>query len=75
MIEIRLTGDDPEVYAQLVASTLYGHPIADPDPTLACTGKLVRDQQEQEERRRPSRHAMPTVDFQRIDPEDDWTDV
>lgn len=75
VIEIQVQGDDPQVFAELVASTLYGHPVAEPDPTLACTGQLVREQQEEAERNRPSRNAMETVDFARLEPDEDWTDV
>lgn len=75
VIKIQVQGDDPQVHAELVASTLHGHPVAEPDPTLACAGKLVREQQEEAERRRPGRGDMATVNFQTIEADEDWTDI
>lgn len=74
MIEIQIDGGDPHL-AELIASTLHGHPVDDPASTTAQVGKLVRQQQEQVERERPSREEIQTVNFALIDDETDWTDV
>jgi hypothetical protein len=76
MIEIQIQGGgDPHALAELIASTLHGHPLVDPSTGLAQVGKLVRERQESAERERPSRQELETVNFARIDPDDDWTDV
>lgn len=76
MIEIEVKcGQDPKALAELIASTLPGHPLEDPDSDLACTGRLVREQQEQAEQQRPSWQQMETVNFQTIEDDQDWTDV
>jgi hypothetical protein len=76
MIEIQVDGDDePEVLADLIASTLHGHLVPDPQSDLATVGKLVREQIEEEERHRPSREQLETVDFAKIDDETDWSDL
>lgn len=76
MIDIQIeSGGDPEVLAELIASTMYGLPVTDPSPDLVTVGKLVREQQEQDERRRPSREQIETVNFALIDDELDWSDV
>jgi hypothetical protein len=76
MIDIQIRGDgNPQVLADLIASTLHGHPVPDPSSDLAAVGKLVREQIEQAEARRPSREQIETVDFAKIDDETDWSDL
>jgi hypothetical protein len=76
MIDIQITsGGDPQVLAELIASTMYGVPVSDPESDLTTVGKLVREQQEQVEQRRPSRQQIETVNFALIDDETDWSDV
>lgn len=76
MIDIQIeSGGDPEVLAELIASTVYGMPVTDPCSDLVTVGKLVREQQEQHEQRRPSRQQIETVNFALIDDELDWSDV
>ena len=76
MIDIQIkSGGDPETLAELIASTLHGHIPADPNSDLAAVGKLVREQQEQAEAKRPSREQIETVNFAKIDDEEDWSDV
>ena len=79
MIEIHVDGvdgdDEPEVLADLIASTLHGHLVPDPQSDLAQVGKLVREQLEEQERRRPPRDKAETVDFAKIDDETDWSDL
>ena len=74
MIEIQITsGGDPQVLADLIDSTMYG--VSDPQSDLTTVGKLVREQQEQDEQRRPSRQQIETVNFALIDDEVDWSDI
>jgi hypothetical protein len=74
MIEIEVkSGPAPEALAELIAATLHGQ--SSEDATMATTGKLVREQQEQAELKRPSVHDMQTVNFQTVDDEIDFSDV
>lgn len=74
MIEIEVRGgQDPQALAELIASTLHGMPV--PDPTMVETGKLVRQQLEDAETRRPSLHDMQTVNFETLDEDLDFSDV
>jgi hypothetical protein len=76
MIDIRIKSDgDPEVLAELISSTMYGAGGADPESDLTTVGKLVREEQEKDEQRRPSRQQIETVNFALIDDETDWSDV
>jgi hypothetical protein len=76
MIDIRIkAGGDPQVLAELISTTVYGVPAAEADAELNTVGKLVREQQEQDEQRRPSREQIETVDFAKIDDELDWSDL
>ena len=74
MIDIQIDGGDPHL-AELIASTLHGHPVADPSSSVAQVGKFVREQQEAAETTRPSREQIETVNFALIDDETDWTDI
>ena len=76
MIEIEVKGRcDAHALAELIAATLHGHIPTDTHSPAATTGKLVREQQEEAERRRPSRDQIETVNFVTIDPENDWSDL
>jgi hypothetical protein len=76
MIEIEVKGDsDPQALAELIAATLHGHVLSDTQSPAVITGKLIREQQEEAERRRPSRNQIETVNFTTIDDDLDWTDV
>jgi hypothetical protein len=76
MIDIHVdSDDDPQVLAELIASTLHGHIAPDPNSSLADIGRLVREEMEQAELERPSRQQLETVNFAKIDDETDWTDV
>lgn len=76
MIDIQIKDDgDPQVLADLIASTLHGHIAPDPQSDLAAVGKLVREELERAERKRPSRQQVETVNFAKIDDETDWSDV
>ena len=76
MIDIHITGDgEPEALADLIASTLYGHIVPDPQSDLAAIGKLVREQQERFEEKRIPRGQVETVDFAKLDADLDWSDL
>jgi hypothetical protein len=76
MIEIEVKGgSDPQALAELIAATLHGHIPADAQSPAITTGKLVREQQEEAERRRPSHDQIETVNFTTIDDDLDWTDL
>lgn len=76
MIDIQIESDgDPQVLAELIASTLHGHIAPDPASDLAAIGKLVREQQERDEQKRPSHEEIDTVNFATIDDDEDWSDV
>lgn len=68
MIDIRVKSDrDPRVLADLIAQT-HG---AEKDNLR----KDVQEAREELTRERPSRQELETVNFQRLDSENDWTDV
>lgn len=73
MVDIKVTGDDqPEALAQLIASL---EAEAQGAGSAAEVAELVKLEQAAAERTRPSVQEIPTVDFARLDPEADWTDV
>lgn len=74
MIDVQILGGDPHL-AELIASTLYGHPLPDTSSSAVQAGKFVREQQEEVEVTRPSRQEIETVNFALIDADQDWTDV
>jgi hypothetical protein len=80
MIDIQIKSEsdgdsEAQALAELIASTLHGHIAPDPQSDLAAVGKLVRDELERAEQRRPSRQQIETVDFAKIDDDLDWSDV
>jgi hypothetical protein len=73
MIDIQIkAGGDPGALAQMIAST-HGEDVR--DPAVAQVATLVREHQEQTERTRPSRNELETVDFDKLDADNDWSDV
>ena len=76
MIEIEVkSGQDTQALAELIAATLHGEVIADPQSTATMTGKLIREQQEEAERKRPSHDQIETVNFETIDDDLDWSEI
>lgn len=74
MIEIEVKGGHhPEALAELIASAINGEPVAHPEAETA--GQLIRTEQEAAESRRPSWQQMETVDFKKLEGDEDWTDV
>jgi hypothetical protein len=72
MIDIQIKqGGDPAL-AQMIAST-HGEDVRDPAVEQVAT--LLREHQEEDVRSRPSHHELQTVDFDKLDPDNDWSDV
>jgi len=63
---------DPRVLAELIASTQSEPPA---DSKVAVEAKLLREHQEQEAASRPSWETLDTVNFGKLDDENDWTDL
>jgi len=77
MLEVQVKSSDaPRVLAELIRSTqnepgsclLFG-------PEIEAQARLVRETQAQAAHDRPSWTTLDTVDFARLEPETDWTDV
>jgi hypothetical protein len=74
MIEMKINSErDPRALAELIASAVHGQPAADESVTQA--GKQVREVQEEAELARGSWRDMSTVNFAKLDPENDWSDL
>ena len=73
MIHVQVTSDQPtKALADLIASTQGEDTL---DPKLAIEASLIRDHQLQAMRDRPSRQEIDTVDFMKLDADNDWTDL
>ena len=76
MTDIQVScGTAPQDLANVIAATLHGIVPTDPDDDAVSTGRLIRAVQEQTERERSSWHDMPTVNFEMLDGDNDWTEV
>ncbi len=74
MLYIQVKSDrDPRVLADLIAHAQGTAKTV--DPKLAVEAQLVRAVREQAEAERPPREERETVNFQRLDDENDWTDI
>ena len=76
MIYIQVKSDrDPRVLANLIAAA-HGTaaPGSEGEP-LAVEANLVREVREHLEAARTPRQELETVNFQRLDTENDWTDL
>ena len=73
MIDIQIkAGRKPQALAQMIAST-QGEEAGDPAVEQVAT--LVRNHQAEVEKSRPSWNEISTVNFQKLDADDDWSDV
>jgi hypothetical protein len=73
MIHVQVTSDQaPQALADLIASTQGEDSL---DPKLAIEASMIRDHQAQAERERPSLQEIDTVDFAKLDIDNDWTDL
>ena len=76
MTDIQVScGRGPQDLAKAIAATLHGLVPTDPDDDAVAMGRLVRAAQERAELARGSRHDLPTVNFERIDPDQDWSEI
>jgi hypothetical protein len=76
MVDIHVScGRDPHALAELIAATLHGLIPEDPTSPAVRLGRAVRAKLETIERMRSSRHDVETLNFARLDPDDDWTQV
>ncbi len=73
MLQVHVTSSD--VLAELIRSTQNEPAQNRTDPKIAAQARLIRETQAQAAQDRPSWQTLDTVDFQRLDPEDDWTEV
>ena len=73
MITVQVTSDHaPLALAELIASTQGEDSL---DPKLAIEAAMLRDIEAQAERERRSRQDADTVDFAKLDADNDWTDI
>lgn len=77
MTDIQVScGRSPQDLANVIAATLHGIVPTNPDDDAVTAGRFVRAIQEQTERERGSSwHDLPTVNFETLDEDDDWTEV
>ena len=76
MTDIQVScGRGPQDLANVLAATLHGIVPTDPDDDALSAGRFVRAAQEQAERERGSWHDLPTVNFETLDGDDDWTEI
>ena len=66
------SGRDPRVLAELIASTQHHKRV---DPRLAVEARLLREHQEQAERDRAPWQSLETLNFQKLDDDNDWTEL
>ena len=75
MIHIQVKSDrDPRVLADLIAQA-HGTAEVDGNEKLAVEANLVREVRQHLEATRTPRQELETVNFQRLDTENDWTDL
>jgi hypothetical protein len=73
MLYIQIKADcDPKALAELIASQESTAPV---DPKLEIEATMLREHQEQVERDRPTCHELETVNYQKLDDDNDWTDL
>jgi hypothetical protein len=77
MTDIQVScGRSPQDLANVIAATLHGIVPSDPDDEAISAGRFIREAQEQAERERGSSwHDLPTVKFETLDDDTDWTEV
>jgi hypothetical protein len=72
MLSIHVKACDPRVLAELIASTQSETPV---DSKVAVEAKLLREHQAQEAATRPSWETLDTVNFGKLDDDNDWSDL
>ena len=73
MLEVQVkAANAPRVLAELIRSTQNEPGV---HPEIEAEARLVREHQAQAAQDRPSWQTLDTVDFHKLDAENDWTDV
>lgn len=73
MLQVQVTARDaPRVLAELIRCTQNEPGV---HPEIEAQARLVRAAQAQAAQDRPSWTTLDTVDFELLDPENDWTEV
>jgi hypothetical protein len=73
MLQVQVIASDaPRVLAELIRCT-QNEPGASPE--IEAQARIVRETQAQAAQERPSWTTLDTVDFQLLEPENDWTEV
>lgn len=76
MIDIQVScGRDPQDLANAIAATLHGIVPDAPDGAALTVGRMVRAAQERAETERSSWNDLPTVNFETMDEDEDWSSV
>lgn len=77
MTDIQVScGRSPQDLANVIAATLHGIVPTNPDDEAVSLGRFVRAAQEQAERERASSwHDLPTVNFETLEEDADWSEV
>jgi ribonuclease I len=76
MTDIQVScGRDPQDLANVIAATLHGLVPTNPDDEVVAAGRMVRLVQERAERERSSWHDLPTVNFETLDEDLDWSEI
>ena len=76
MTDIQVScGSSPQDLAKVIAATLHGIVPTEADDYAIAAGRMVRQEQEQAEQARNSWNEMPTLNFETLDEDDDWTSV
>jgi hypothetical protein len=73
MLQVQVrAANAPRVLAELIRSTQNE---ADASPEIEAEARLVREHQSQGRASQPPWQTLDTVDFHKLDAENDWTDV
>jgi hypothetical protein len=73
MLEVQVkAANAPRVLAELIRSTQNEPGV---NPEIETEARLVREHQAQAAQDRPSWTTLDTVDFAKLDVENDWTEV
>ncbi len=73
MLQVQVKSSNaPRVLAELIRSTQNE---AEASPEVATEARLVREHQAQAAQARPRWQTLDTMDFAKLDAENDWTEV
>src|SRR5688572_1770234 len=72
MFEVKIKGHDPRGLAELIVTTVYERPVTS---ELAGAASVFRAHKELVDGQRATANELETVNFTKLDPETDWTEV